>query len=238
MSTALLLSLKAFRVQVAEVAIASKPELAYDLLVFSTAQRLIAGESAGGLDIKLFNKTPHFSETKGTPAAITLADIKGNLPLDWLEDGTEAEQFADFQKLKPEQKAAILAYCVALTLEPALAPDTAEQITGYDAALAQSGFDIAAYWRPTAENYLSRIPTAQLLDIGRKILGGGPQWALEHKNAKKAVVVKILHDAFAVSGKPDTLDAIKAWLPEGMAFTLPEPANDKTKKSTKPRKAA
>jgi hypothetical protein len=67
MSQSLRLSLEAFRLQAAEVALASKPDLAYDLLVFNAATSLIADEYAkDGLDINFHDRTPIMGEVKDT----------------------------------------------------------------------------------------------------------------------------------------------------------------------------
>lgn len=93
-SQALLDSLKAFRLQVAEVAIASTPDLAYDLYTYTTAMSLLAKQSSyqQSLDIILHDKTPIFGEVKGTDAQKRLAELKGQLELGWTSRKTEAEK--------------------------------------------------------------------------------------------------------------------------------------------------
>src|SRR6185437_8579222 len=131
----------------------------------------------------------------------------------------DAERFEEFRKLTPAQKASLLAFCVALTLEPALAPD-AKGVQAQDIALALSGVDVASYWRPTAENFLSRITRSQLIDLGSAVLG--KLWSARRGTAKKGDLAKELDQAFADPKKhganKDAQDRLRTWLPEGMTF--------------------
>ena len=135
-----------------------------------------------------------------------------------------------------DQKMRLLAYCTALTLKPELA-DTGLPPTAYDIALAQTGANVAEYWRPTKENYLSRITKEQLLEIGRELFGD--QSAHRRVNEKKGQLAEALHKAFAAS---DATDKTKNWLPAGMAFgSAPQvnaEAEPKPAKAKKGKKAA
>ncbi len=233
MSQSLLLSLKAFRLQVAEVAMASKPELAYDLLVFNAARVLIAEEfRTDGIDIIFHDKTPIMGQVKDTPAEKALEAAKEKLSLKWLDGDDQLAQFAAFCKLTAAQKASILAYCVALTLEPALAPASPDKASACDAALALTATGVAEYWRPTADNFLSKITRDQLLEVGATVFR--PAWAEKWRNVKKGDIVKELDRAFAdpskFSGDKEVETRLRTWLPEGMAFTLPQNKPAKSKK--------
>jgi hypothetical protein len=97
------------------------------------------------------------------------------------------------------------------------------------------------YWRPTADTYLGRLTTAQLIGVGTEIFG--KPWADARKSAKKGELVKTLEEAFskpevAAKGNEAVIVKLLQWLPKGMEFALPETANDKTKKPAKPKKAA
>lgn len=235
-SQALLDSLKAFRLQVAEVAIASTPDLAYDLYTYTTAMSLLAKQSSyqQSLDIILHDKTPIFGEVKGTDAQKRLAELKGQLELGWTSRKTEAEKFDAFRELSAKEKADILAYCVALMLKPSWAPSKASDITAGDLVLADADdFCVADYWRPTQGNYLGRVPTDQLLALGKAI--HGDDWHHKSKAKKKAALAINLEADFR---DPKASAAVKAWLPEGMEFTLPEAKADQSKKPAKSRKAA
>jgi hypothetical protein len=69
--------------------------------------------------------------------------------------------------LSETAKLELLAYSVALTLKPKLAPAEGDEATAYDAALSLTGGSVAGYWRPARDNFLSRITRDQLLAIIR-----------------------------------------------------------------------
>jgi hypothetical protein len=111
---------------------------------------------------------------------------------------------------------------VALTLQPKLAPANGDEATAYDHALALTQGDVGSYWRPTEDNYLSRISRDQLLSLGREAMG--ETWAKARTGEKKASLVAELNRAFSDPAKcswmPQQVGTLKSWLPAGMAFGL------------------
>jgi ParB family chromosome partitioning protein len=97
--------------------------------------------------------------------------------------------------------------------------------SAYDIALARTGGDVAAYWRPTADNYFLRVAKFALLSIGSTVFGS--RWADKRKNDKKGELATVLAHSVATaeSGRftPEQTAKLKRWLPEGMSFALPEP---------------
>lgn len=229
--------LEVYRLGVAQAAIANNPAVAFDLLVFKAAKGALTMRS--GSDGPHVSFSRNFGGTAGADARSLLASrmepVAKALPADWLKAKTEAKQFAAFRELTEYQKQALLAYCVAVTLQPKL--DGGGEPTAYDVALSLTGVNVAEHWRPTAANYLGRVPKDRLLEIGRKVLLGGDSWANRLRDAKKTTVVAELDAAFAKSGNPDTIDKIKNWLPEGMAFRRAAPA-EKPTKAKRPKKTA
>ncbi|OJW21202.1 MAG: hypothetical protein BGO49_24630 [Planctomycetales bacterium 71-10] len=244
LSKPLIDDLKAYRLGAAQAEIAKHPQIAFDLLVFKAAKNCC------GLSHAYDGPNVSFNANFGGPAssaarefvAEQLKPIKDSLPLDWLELDNQQDQFAALQALTLEQKHAILAYCVASTLEPKLLPKAGpddDRRTAYDIALAQTGANVAGYWRPTKDNYLGRLTKDQLLDLGAELLG--QQWASHRRNSKKAALAEDLHQAFAGPKKhgktPEQVERLTNWLPAGMEFgSLPQP--EKPAKAKKARKAA
>lgn len=212
--------LEAYRLAAAQAEIAMHPAIAFDLLVMTAARKVLQSRPVfDGADVA-FNQHPPRRSVRGESLAEKrLEGIREGLPLDWLREKTEAAQLSAFQKLAEADKLRILAYCTAMTLKPKLAPGEGKQQTVFDAALAQTGANVAEYWRPTAANFLSRITTGQLLEIGAELFG--QQWANSRRNSKKKDLVAELDRAFAQPEKaldPEKVRKIAAWLPEGMAF--------------------
>jgi len=232
--------LAADRLQVAQVEIAKHPAIALDLLVFQVASTILDIPSADdGADVQFKRPRLHpSSEKEPTAAGDALAAIAKSLPAAWFKPRSEAARFDSFRSLPDTAKLDLLAYCVALTLKPKLAPAVGEDATAYDVALSLTEADMAGYWRPTKGNYLGRITREQLLGISREVLGEA--WSQSRAGEKKASLVDQLDRAFSDPEKhgrtPDQVEKLKSWLPTGMAFGIaecPKPA-----KAKKARKAA
>jgi ParB family chromosome partitioning protein len=218
LSNALLQDLGVYRLQVAQVALSQNPALAYDLLVFRAASDALGAHGAyDGPSVRFEGCYAKPSVEGETAAGKAFEEIFSGLPRKWLKPESEAKRFELFQKLAAEEKAAILAYCVANTLQPrTLRPETGEP-SAYEATLAQTGVDVADHWRPTEEGFFSRLTRTQLLSIGEELFS--PSWAKARETNKKTELVKELAQAFA---EPDRYgngsDRIRAWLPPGMSF--------------------
>jgi ParB family chromosome partitioning protein len=232
-SQSLIDSLKQYRLQIARAELASNPEIAFDLLAFKAACGAFThSHIQSGPDVSFSHN--HFRadmvrDAKDTVAGKALLGIQEKLNLTWLKEKSEQARFTAFSAISGTDKLAILAYCIAGTLKPQLAEKNA-----LETALGFTEADVSQYWRPTADNYLSKITRDQLLAIGAELFG--KQWAANGGGMKKGQLVNELHNIFA---KPEstncdakTIAKINAWLPEGMAFTPPD------KKPAKPKQKA
>jgi ParB family chromosome partitioning protein len=212
--------LEAYRLQAAQAEIARHRLVALDLLAFKIARSTVAMRPVcGGPDV-------HFTRHGVTPAVQKEQTVAGealktlaeSLPMAWLHQETEAEQFQAFLSLSDKEKLDFLAYGVAASLQPQLA--TGNEATAYELALSLTDASVAAYWRPTRANYLGRITRDQLLGLGRDILG--EPWSQARSRDKKGELADALERAFAEPEKyarnPEQLDKLKHWLPRGMAF--------------------
>ena len=240
MSDSLKRDLEAYRLGAAQAEIAKHPAIAFDILVFKAAKSAFTMRSVSDGPQVSFSRNFCGNASSDASGFIQsqMEPIAKTLPTEWLKAKTEAEQFAEFQDLSDHQKQSLLAYCVALTLQPKLHHGGAQ--TAYDIALAQTGANVAEYWRPTKENFLSRVTKDELLDIGKELIGGksGGQWVRSNANAKKGELAGDLHKMFAEpdrDGMPqEQSDRVKNWLPKGMAFpALEEPKPAKAKKGKK-----
>jgi ParB family chromosome partitioning protein len=230
--------LAAERLQVAQVEIARNPAIALDLLTFQAASQMLDERPcADGPDVE-FNRPRAKPASQEEPTAATRAveAIGQSLPDGWRKPKSEAARFEAFRSLPEAAKLELLAYCMALTLQPKLGPANGEEATAYDTALALTGASVADYWRPTKANFLGRINRNQLLAIVREVLGD--TWALSSSNEKKSLLVDQLHRVFTDPTKygptPGQAETLKIWLPAGMAFsTAPAPKPAKARKAKK-----
>jgi ParB family chromosome partitioning protein len=232
--------LAAYRLQVAQVEIAKQPDIALDLLAFTAASQLLASrKNEDGAQIEF--KRPRVRQLDGggtTPAAETLASLEQQLDTGWLKKPVGAERFEAFRQLPQAAKLSLLAYCVAMTLQPKLGPANGDEITAYDLALSLTQGSVADYWRPAKDSFLKRVNREQLLLLAGHALGEA--WAQSRYSEKKAVLVDQLDRAFAEPERygrtPEQVEALKSWLPAGMA--LPLPPSVTPAKAKKARKAA
>jgi ParB family chromosome partitioning protein len=223
--------LAADRLEVAQVGFARNPEIALDLLTFQAASGLLGKRSVlDGPDVEFHRPRPG-KEREATTARSLLAEIGKALPTCWLKPTSEADQFDAFRSLPPGDRLRLLAYCIALTLEPKLGPAQGEEATAYDAALSLTATSVADFWRPSKGNFLARINREPLLAISRDVLG--EQWSQARRNDKKSSLVDELDRAFAHPEKhrtPEQTAKLKSWLPQGMSFDIadaPKPARSK-----------
>lgn len=226
------------RLQIAQVELARHPAIAFDLLVFQVASTLLSNlvfvEDAA--DVHFRRPQPSCSnDREPTLAGEEFTALVNSLPLAWLTPKTEAARFEAFRVLSDADKQSLLAHCFAQTLLPRLAPTNGETVTAYDLALLLTSANVADYWRPTSENFLSRITRDQLLAVGREVLGEA--WSQSRSAEKKAALVSQLHRAFADPDKsgrtPEQIEKLKSWLPAYMTFAVETPKPAKAKKARK-----
>jgi ParB family chromosome partitioning protein len=224
--------LAADRLQVAQVEIARNPAIALELLAFKAATELFDNRFVPDGPNEEF-KLPRAAKVReASTAERGLAAIGKALPTEWLKEPSEPARFDAFRSLSQAAKLDLMAYSVAATLQPKLGPVNGEDATAYDAALSLTGANVADYWRPARDNFLSRRSRDQLLAIGREVLG--EPWAQSHFTDKKALLVDQLDRAFSNPDKsgrtPGQIEKLKSWLPEGMGFdpvVLKKPAKGK-----------
>ncbi|MEW4571324.1 ParB/RepB/Spo0J family partition protein [Tautonia sp. JC769] len=219
MPDTLRLDLESWRLQISQGELARNPEIAFDLLAFTLACDEFGIPARRGPDIRLTSHQPtRYVREERTTASGILEDVRLSLPLEWLSGESEAERFEAFCELPQESKLALLAWCVAHSLQPQLS--TGRESSAVERALSRTNGDVAACWRPDQQNFLTRITKDQLLMLGRELLGDA--WAMARAKDKKGELAAKLERAFAEPEAPDRTteqaERLKRWLPEGMAF--------------------
>lgn len=215
-------TLESYRLQIAQAEIATRPNMAFDILAFLAGSSMFNdGRCIIGSASINFGKNWPVDEVKKdeTSARDILATIFKGLPMDWAKEKTEVLRFESFLLLSQEEKMRILAFAVSQSLKPGLSDRASKDDFIESAYSMMPSIGVSKYWRPTKNNYLSRITTAQLDDIGKQCFG--KKWA--PKSMNKAYLVTALHDAFKEPKKAAAGDAaiqakLETWLPDGMAF--------------------
>src|SRR5205085_1208145 len=120
-----------------------------DLLAFQVASEMLDERPcADGPDVEFNRPRAKPGQEEPTAATCALEAIGKSLPHGWRKPKSEAGRFEAFRSMPEATKLELLAYCMALTLQPKLGPTEDDEATAYDAALSLTAADLAAYWRP------------------------------------------------------------------------------------------
>ena len=224
-SQSLDLDLRQTRRQILAAHVAGDFGSAFDMLLWQMAMGILTVSYVRGEPLECRftaeRDAAGSASLEDTAASALIAAHKEGLPLDFLGIKDAGESFAALCALPDEHKQALFAYCVSTMLVRQSTPVI-------EAIGSRLGVDVAAFWRPTAENYWGRVKKDVCLDAARDTVGA--EWANNRKDQKKAVLAQSMETLFAdgkgVSIAPEGIRAAKAWLPEGMAFAVAEPASD------------
>jgi len=208
--------LGAFRLQIAQAHLAQDFDCAFDLALFTMAHGVLGVGYLSGkpLDASYTATLPHgFAERFGTEGA----QLPPDFGLAWLDLSPE-EGFQAMCAQPPEIKRRLFAHCVALTLRGGLGNVGGDDL--HEEVGRRLGVDVAAHWRPTAENFFKRLKKDRALAIAEEVLG--ETWAHNHRDEKKAVLAETLEANFSGNRSPGVAAeqaAVAArWLPDGMAY--------------------
>ena len=224
-SQSLRAELASYRTEAVRVFVANSPDVALDIVVFKAVsgklgKHIFDGSSASFTEVNLQQKVWTDKKTK---AKAELAHLKEKLPTEWNKAKSDAERFKALRMLTQEQKLQLLAYATAFTVH-----DTLHQKGSWmEIALSATGGDVAKLWRPTLDNFFSRVKKDYLQTLGASLIG--KKWAIDNAKQKTSGLAQSLATIFAAPEKhaPDQASAIKAWLPEGMAIMPEEQAASK-----------
>jgi len=186
-SNALITDLNNFHLQAIQSVVIGDDDLTYDLMVF-TLSRNILGE-AGWYDraIDLSSKASYLSLTAyidETEPAKVITDYLNSLDTSWLGYELEGDKFNAFRGLTRNQKKHILSYCVAISMNSSSGCEVTDKIKDI------LSFDLKQHWKPTKDNYFSRVKQTNLLKIAKEQIGD--EFADEHKNSTKGQLVDLL----------------------------------------------
>ena len=215
-SNALAQDLTAYRLAVAKSQLAAHPAVAKDLLGYTLAVQVLKGQwETKPLDVRLSVSEVQSSrdDIAGSPLEAAIEVGRKKLTLGWLAKKSDAKRFDAYCALKPKEKDAITAFCAAQSLHGQLIDGSNAII---EAGLARCNIDWAKHWRPTAENFFSRITKPELLAIGTEL--AGEDWASSRGKLKKGELAERVAELINGKGCALTKDqqvACAAWLPKG-----------------------
>jgi len=113
----------------------------------------------------------HADGIEDTPAGTAWADRHANWARQMPRDVTDLWTFVS--ELDPDSRLALLAHCVALTVNAVKLPwERKPRVLATAERLAQAvSLDMTGYWRPTVRSYLGRITKARILEAVREGVG-------------------------------------------------------------------
>ena len=147
-----------------------------------------------------------------------------NFPEGWdyrifLNEDNSLEYISDLSK---EQKGELLGFCTAMLIQHDGREDTEEVLCHI---AERTDIQPEQVWRPTSENFWSKLKKSQILDIATEVLG--QDWSDGHSKTKKSELAELMEYIFrgeeVLGIRPDQQARAKQWIPEAMTFgTLPE----------------
>ncbi|WP_404991842.1 ParB N-terminal domain-containing protein [Cupriavidus pauculus] len=157
--------LSAHRTAALQIEVARHPQVALAALVHDMVQTVLQ-ENHYGHDMPLGVRLTVQDRLEGmapdwpeSPAAVALRELQQAWGCKLPEES--AELFAGLLAMEQDELVKLLAVCVASTVDVVTPRSTPRQP---GAELAQAvGFDMAAWWQPTAEGYFRHVPKAAIL---------------------------------------------------------------------------
>jgi ParB family chromosome partitioning protein len=212
--------------------VANDPALAMDLFVFTLADA-DSYKFGGSPGLNLNGRAPGGPafgfEASDAPATAALAELRSGLDESWRSGDTISERFDLFRSLDGEHRHAWLSWVVARTFEASLNGIGNRVNPFHDHLAGLIGFDMAAWWRPTAANYFDRVSKAAILDALAEV--GGPTLASRFTSSKKGELAASAERIFAGNfiTEAEVKEAALRWLPAPMQFAWAQPTSDAEK---------
>ena len=200
-SNALKADLDNYKLQALQSELMTDDKLTYDLMVFTLASTVIAGVWPFSLSVVLSITPYNFSSTHDileTDVSKRAELYKESLDMAWYSHESEGDRFKAFRELTNAQKKRILSYCTAVSYRSSTSESLEKVITD------TVSFEIGQHWKPTKENYFSRIKKGDLLAIGGTAIDA--QWAEDNAKLPKG----------QIADKLDCADAMVSWMPDSM----------------------
>ncbi|WP_230771744.1 ParB/RepB/Spo0J family partition protein [Sphingomonas sp. Leaf4] len=200
-------------------ALLANPTLALDYALFMMADGRETGGARSGSSIRagLPQDPVARSAMPSSPGAVLLDEARAGLDAAWCEHHSDLDRFEAFRALDDGAKLGWMAWLVATSLEAKEGYSTKRN--RLHARLATHlNLDVAAWWRPTSENFFDRVPKGSLITLLHDV--GGPALSSRHAAAKKPEISASCHKLFSGEAivEADVKHAALAWVPAAMRF--------------------
>lgn len=208
---ALQADIRLYKQQMIKSKLAANADYAKDLLTFTLSRKILINSwfnSSVDIHGRITDQETKNGDISETMAGKTLSDIYTQLDLAFIREESDTQSFVLFRALSEEMKNAILAYVTATMF-------TLSEVVTDELLANDLDVNYAQTWRPTSENFFSRLRKDKLLSMGQSWLGD--DWAKENAKKKKSEVSDSLHQLFHGGDdlEPELVVVRQQWLPKG-----------------------
>ena len=183
-SMALVSDLGKYRQHATKAVLVSQPSVAMDILHYTICLQMFESGYYNGRSLLDLNFSVVPSETNKldiaeSKASEVLNGAMEKLDTEWVAINDEGKRFDKFCELSKSAKEKLVTFCVASSLKISVRGGSKEQ----DRIVDKLNVPFSDYWRPTKENYLSRMPRELL--ISNFAEARGKKWANDTKDADR-----------------------------------------------------
>ncbi|WP_289084247.1 ParB/RepB/Spo0J family partition protein [uncultured Sulfitobacter sp.] len=215
--------LRATRQHILRAHLAADFEVAFDAMLYALCEQALGrsyNNEALDISIRPFQAQNREVLHADTVAQKMLEALKQDLATDWMKL-EKPEDFKAMSALPIADKQALFAWATGLAVKPQLSSDNRPSLIIEEIG-ARLDVDVAACWRPTAQNYWGRVNKGHAVATARKLIGD--DYAEDRNRERKGDIAAAMERAFAeTSSETEGFDAATVakttrWLPDGMLF--------------------
>ncbi|WP_417280587.1 ParB/RepB/Spo0J family partition protein [Celeribacter sp.] len=215
--------LRTTRQHILRAHLAADFEVAFDAMLYALCEQALGRSyNSEALDISIRPFQASSSEVlhADTVAQKMLDALEQDLATDWMTL-EKPEDFRTMSALPVADKQALFAWATGLAVKPQLSTDNRPSPIIEEIG-ARLDVDVAACWRPTAQNYWGRVNKGHAVATARKLIGD--DYAEDRNRERKGDIAAAMARAFAeIAGETEGFDAATVarttrWLPDGMVF--------------------
>jgi ParB family chromosome partitioning protein len=215
--------LRATRQHILRAHLAADFEVAFDAMLYALCEQALGrsyGNEALDISIRPFQAQDREVLHADTVAQKMLEALEQDLATDWMKL-QKPEDFRTMSALPIADKQALFAWATGLAVKPQLSSDNRPSPIIEEIG-ARLDVDVAACWRPTAQNYWGRVNKGHAVATARKLIGD--DYAEDRNRERKGDIAAAMERAFAeAASETEGFDAATVakttrWLPDGMVF--------------------
>lgn len=215
--------LRATRQHILRAHLATDFEVAFDAMLYALCEQTLGrsyNNEALDVSIRPFQAQNREVLHADTVAQKMLEALEQDLSTDWMKL-EKPEDFRAMSALPIADKQALFAWATGLAVKPQLSSDNCPSPIVEEIG-ARLDVDVAACWRPTAQNYWGRVNKEHAVATSRKLIGD--DYAEDRNRERKGDIAAAMERAFAESASETegfdsaTAAKTKRWLPDGMVF--------------------